>query len=246
MTGRGGSAVAGGPARHVPVLVRPALELLNPRDGGLYIDGTFGAGGYTGAILAAAAARVIALDRDQTAVALGADLVAAADGRLTLVEARFSELDRIAEQFGVAAVDGVVLDLGVSSMQLDEASRGFSFRLDGPLDMRMGGDGPSAADVVARASERDLADIIFQLGEERHSRAIARAIAAARNSAPIDTTRALAELVAGVVHVRPGTIHPRRGRSRRCACSSTRSSTNWSPRLPPPSASSSRAGAWWW
>jgi 16S rRNA (cytosine1402-N4)-methyltransferase len=188
--------------------VRAVLDQLQPRDGGLYVDGTFGAGGYTEAILAAATTRVIALDRDQSAVALGAGLVEAADGRLTLVEARFSELDRVAQQFGVAAVDGVALDLGVSSMQLDEAARGFSFRLDGPLDMRMGSDGPSAADVVAQASERDLADIIFQLGEERRSRAVARAIVAARKLAPIETTRALAELVAGVVHVRPGTIHP--------------------------------------
>ena len=115
----------------------------------------------------------------------------------------------MAQRFGHAAVDGVVLDLGVSSMQLDEAERGFSFRLDGPLDMRMGGEGPSAADVVARASERDLADIIFQLGEERHARAVARAIVAARKDAPIDTTQALAEIVAaGGARPRPGGIHP--------------------------------------
>src|SRR6185312_7808392 len=138
----------------------------------------------------------------------GAGLVDAAAGRLTLVEARFSELDRIAEKFGHAAVDGIVLDLGVSSMQLDGAERGFSFRLDGPLDMRMGGEGPSAADVVAQASERDLADIIFQLGEERHSRAVARAIVAARKDAPIASTRALADIVERVVHSRPGQIHP--------------------------------------
>ena len=206
--GRGGSTVAGGLARHVPVLVRPALQWLQPRDGGCTIDGTFGAGGYSRAILDAAATRVIALDRDQSAVALGADLVQAAAGRLTLVEARFSELERIAQRFGVDGVDGVVLDLGVSSMQLDEAARGFSFRFDGPLDMRMDGDGPSAADVVARAPERDLANIIFQLGEERHSRAIARAIVAARSSSPIETTQALAELVGRVVRARPGAIHP--------------------------------------
>jgi len=208
MTGRDGSAVAGGLARHVPVLARPALELLNVRAGGVYVDGTFGAGGYARAILAAADAQVLAIDRDRAAVARGADLVEASGGRLTLIEARFSELDRIARKFGHPAVDGVVLDLGVSSMQLDEAERGFSFRLDGPLDMRMGTDGPSAADVVAQASERDLADIIFQLGEERHSRAVARAIVASRGQAPILTTRALAEIVARVVHARPGAIHP--------------------------------------
>jgi 16S rRNA (cytosine1402-N4)-methyltransferase len=208
MTSRGGTAVAGGPARHVPVLVKPALELLNVRAGGVYVDGTFGAGGYSRAILAAADTQVIAIDRDRDAVARGADLVEASGGRLTLIETRFSELDRVARKFGHDAVDGVVLDLGVSSMQLEEAERGFSFRLEGPLDMRMGGEGPSAADVVAKASERDLADIIFQLGEERHSRAVARAIVAARKEAPVVTTRALAEIVARVVHARPGAIHP--------------------------------------
>ena len=125
-----------------------------------------------------------------------------------MTEDRFSRLDRVAQKFGHDQVDGVVLDIGVSSMQLDEAERGFSFRLDGPLDMRMGGEGPSAADVVARASERDLADIIFQLGEERHSRAVARAIVAARKEAPIESTRALADIVERVVHARPGQIHP--------------------------------------
>ncbi len=208
MAGSDGPAVAGGLARHVPVLARPALELLNVRDGGIYIDGTFGAGGYTRAILAAADAQVIGIDRDQSAVANGAALVQSANGRLTLVEERFSALDRAAEKFGHTFVDGVVLDLGVSSMQLDEAERGFSFRLDGPLDMRMGTEGPSAADVVAQASERDLANIIFQLGEERHSRGVARAIVAARNQAPIVTTKALADIVGRVVRAKPNQIHP--------------------------------------
>src|SRR5436190_2885998 len=208
MAGSGGSHVAGGLARHVPVLVRAAIDQLKVGDGGVYIDGTFGAGGYARALLAAAEATVIGIDRDRTAVALGADLVQAAAGRLTLVEERFSALDTVARKFGHAAVDGIVLDLGVSSMQLDQAERGFSFRLDGPLDMRMEGDGPSAADVVAAAAERDLADIIFQLGEERHSRAVARAIVAARRQAPIRTTQALADIVARVVHARPGAIHP--------------------------------------
>ena len=208
MAGSDGAAVAGGPARHVPVLARPALELLNIRDGGIYIDGTFGAGGYSRAILGTANAQVIGIDRDQSAVANGTGLVEAAGGRLTLIEERFSALDRVAEKFGHAAVDGVVLDLGVSSMQLDEAGRGFSFRLDGPLDMRMGTDSPSAADVVAQAAERDLADIIFQLGEERHSRGVARAIVAARKVAPIRTTKALADIVGRVVRAKPNQIHP--------------------------------------
>jgi 16S rRNA (cytosine1402-N4)-methyltransferase len=206
MVPREGSTAGG--ARHVPVLARPVLEQLNIRDGGLYIDGTFGAGGYSRAILDAADARVIAIDRDQSAVARGADLVEAAAGRLTLVEQRFSALDDVATSLGHEQVDGVVLDLGVSSMQLDEAERGFSFRQDGPLDMRMGPDGPSAADVVARASERDLADIIFQLGEERRSRAVARAIVKARAEAPIRTTAALAGIVSRVVRSHPGEIHP--------------------------------------
>ena len=131
----------------------------------------------------------------------------AANGRLALIEDRFSNLDAVARKAGFDAVDGVVLDLGVSSMQLDTAERGFSFRLDGPLDMRMGGDGPSAADVVDAASERDLANIIFLLGEERHSRAVARAIVKARAQAPIATTRQLADIVASVVRSQAGR-HP--------------------------------------
>jgi 16S rRNA (cytosine1402-N4)-methyltransferase len=203
-----GSAVAGGLARHIPVLGRRAVEFLDVRAGGIYIDATFGAGGYSRAILDAAAAYVIGIDRDQSALAQGADLVAQSQGRLVLVEDRFSNLAAVVRGCGHDAVDGVVLDLGVSSMQLDEAARGFSFRLDGPLDMRMGGAGPSAADVVALASERDLAAIIATLGEERHARAVARAIVAARSAAPIETTRALADIVGRVVHARPGMIHP--------------------------------------
>jgi 16S rRNA (cytosine1402-N4)-methyltransferase len=207
MAGGGGSAVAGGPAPHIPVLGRPAVDFLKVCDGGVYIDGTFGAGGYSRAILAAADCKVIGIDRDQTAIALGADLVEHERGRLSLVEDCFSNLDAIAHDSGYEAIDGVVLDLGVSSIQLDTAGRGFSFRLDGPLDMRMGGEGASAADVVNAANEGDLADIIFKLGEERHSRAVARAIVKARASARIDTTRALADIVASVVRSRPGDIH---------------------------------------
>jgi 16S rRNA (cytosine1402-N4)-methyltransferase len=195
-------------AAHIPVLGVPALELLNVRDGGIYIDGTFGAGGYSAAILAAADCKVIGIDRDQTAIAAGFDMVEAAGGRLTLVEDRFSNLDDVARQCGADAVDGVVLDVGVSSMQLDRAERGFSCRLDGPLDMRMGSDGPSAADVIASASERDLANIIFLLGEERHSRGVARAIVKARSEAPIVTTAALARIVGSAVRAKPNEIHP--------------------------------------
>ncbi|TAK49052.1 MAG: 16S rRNA (cytosine(1402)-N(4))-methyltransferase RsmH [Xanthobacteraceae bacterium] len=197
-----------GSARHVPVLGREAVEWLAPRDGGVYVDATFGAGGYSRALLAAANCRVIGIDRDRGAIAGGFALVDASGGRLTLVEDRFSNLEGICAAQGAAAVDGVVMDVGVSSMQLDEAARGFSFRLDGPLDMRMGSDGPSAADVVAHASEQTLADIIYRLGEERHSRAVARAIVAARSAEPIATTRALAAIVARVVRARFGDIHP--------------------------------------
>ncbi|MDB5673894.1 MAG: S-adenosyl-methyltransferase MraW [Sphingomonas bacterium] len=194
--------------RHIPVLGQPALEFLKVRDGGIYIDGTFGAGGYTAAILAAADCRVVGIDRDQTAIAAGFDMVGAARGRLTLIEDQFSNLDTIARDCGVEQVDGVVLDVGVSSMQLDQAERGFSFRLDGPLDMRMAKDGPSAADVVATADETDLANIIYLLGEERHSRGVARAIVKARAEAPIETTAALARIVGSVVRSKPHEIHP--------------------------------------
>jgi 16S rRNA (cytosine1402-N4)-methyltransferase len=202
-------AVAGGLARHIPVLGRSAVNFLAVRAGGVYVDATFGAGGYSRAILAAAAdCKVIGLDRDPHAIARGADLVQAAGGRLVLVESKFSELAAAAHGLGHDALDGVVFDVGVSSMQLDEPARGFSFRHDGPLDMRMGGEGPTAAEVVAAASERDLAAIIATLGEERHARAIARAIVAVRRDTPIRDTRALSELVARVVPARGSAIHP--------------------------------------
>jgi len=204
MGGGDGSAVAGGPALHIPVLARQAIDFLKPQPGKRYIDATFGAGGYT-RLLLAAGARVIGIDRDRTAIALGADLVESAGGRLDLVEANFSELETVVSD---EAADGIVLDLGVSSMQLDQAERGFSFRFDGPLDMRMSGQGVSGEDLVNGASERDLANIIFQLGEERHSRAVARAIAKARAQAKITTTKQLADIVASVVRSKPGDIHP--------------------------------------
>jgi len=204
----GKPVVAGGLARHTPVLGPAALDFLNIRDGCVYIDGTFGAGGYTRMMLDAADCRVIGIDRDQSAIAHGADLVESAKGRLELVQSRFSALDDVARQCGHQSVDGVVLDLGVSSMQLDQPERGFSFRSDGPLDMRMGAEGPSAADVIARIVERDLANVIFLLGEERHSRAVARAIVAERQKNPIRTTGELATIVGRVVRGKPGAIHP--------------------------------------
>jgi 16S rRNA (cytosine1402-N4)-methyltransferase len=193
---------------HIPVLGRQAVEMLAPRDSGVYVDATFGAGGYSRAILDTKGALVIGIDRDRSAIALGFSLVDRSAGRLTLVEDRFSNLAAICAAQGVEAVDGVVMDVGVSSMQLDEADRGFSFRLDGPLDMRMGRDGPTAEDVIAHASEADLANIIYIFGEERHSRGVAHAIVAARKDARIATTRELADIVAKVVRSKPGEIHP--------------------------------------
>jgi 16S rRNA (cytosine1402-N4)-methyltransferase len=199
MAGRGTKAgAAGGPARHVPVMLREALSFLAPKPNALYLDATFGAGGYSRALIEAGA-RVIGLDRDPSAILGGADLVEEAGGRLTLVESRFSELDTVARDFG--ALDGVVLDLGVSSMQIDEAERGFSFRADGPLDMRMEGRGLSAADVVNTYAQKELTRIIGILGEENRARAVARAIVAAR---PIARTGALADVVRSVVRAGPG------------------------------------------
>ncbi len=182
--------------------------MLAPRDGGVYVDATFGGGGYTRLILATEGVRVIGIDRDRTAITGGFGLVEEAGGRLTLVEDQFSNLAEVCAAQGAGQVDGIVMDVGVSSMQLDQAARGFSFRNDGPLDMRMGASGPTAADVIAAASAEDLADVIYHLGEERHSRAVARAIVAARSEAPITTTKALADLVARVVRGKPGEIHP--------------------------------------
>jgi 16S rRNA (cytosine1402-N4)-methyltransferase len=193
---------------HIPVLGRQAVDALAPREGGIYVDATFGAGGYSRMILDIADTRVIGIDRDRTAIVGGLNLVDGSGGRLTLVEDRFSHLADVCASQGESKVDGIVMDVGVSSMQLDQAERGFSFRLDGPLDMRMGHDGPSAADVVAAASETDLANIIYIFGEERQSRGIARAVVAARRDAPIVTTRALADIVSRVVRSKPNEIHP--------------------------------------
>ncbi len=196
-------------ARHVPVLLAEVLAALEPQAGGRYLDGTFGAGGYTSAILnAAPGSTLLALDRDPTAIAGGADLVAAMAGRLTLSQACFGALAEEAERFQMSPLDGVVLDIGVSSMQIDEAERGFSFRFDGPLDMRMGLDGPSAADLVNEADEGVLANIFYHYGEERRSRAVARAIIEARRKGRIETTKQLAELVATIVWAEPGGAHP--------------------------------------
>lgn len=197
------------PAPHIPVLLAEVVEALAPRDGGVIVDGTFGAGGYTRALLSAADCRVYAIDRDPGAVAAARRLADAYPGRVVPVEGRFGEMDRLLAEKGVRAADGIALDIGVSSMQLDQAERGFSFRADGPLDMRMGRSGPTAADIVNEEAEADLADIIYTLGEERRSRQVARAIVAARRETPIATTLQLAEIVAPhaerIVGIHPAT-----------------------------------------
>jgi 16S rRNA (cytosine1402-N4)-methyltransferase len=181
---------------HIPVLLAEVIAALKPHDDGLYLDGTFGAGGYTEAMLRSAACRVIALDRDPAAIARGADLAKLYASRLTLIEGRFSEMERLLAAVGVTQLAGVALDLGVSSMQIDDPARGFSFRADGPLDMRMGSDGRSAADLVNDTDEADLATLIRDYGEERFARRIARAIVAAR---PLTRTNALAAAIRSVV-----------------------------------------------
>ncbi len=198
----------GGPARHVPVLREEVLAALAPRQGEIYLDATFGAGGYTEAILSTPGTKVLAFDRDPTAIAAGQDLVGEFKDRLTLERARFSELERVAKSHGIAAFDGIVFDVGVSSMQLDEAARGFSFRHDAPLDMRMDCEGQTAADLVNGVDEAELADILYHFGEERAARRIAKAIVAARAQEAITTTGRLAQIIAGVAPGRPGGIHP--------------------------------------
>jgi 16S rRNA (cytosine1402-N4)-methyltransferase len=184
------------PGAHIPVLLAEVIAALKPHDDGLYLDGTFGAGGYSEAMLRSADCRVVALDRDPAAVARGEDLVKLYAGRLVLVEGRFSDMERLLAAIGIARLAGVALDLGVSSTQLDDPERGFSFRADGPLDMRMGRDGRSAADLVNSASEAELAGLIRDYGEERFARRIAGAIVAAR---PFTRTAALAAAIRDVV-----------------------------------------------
>ena len=204
MAGHGEGIAVGGPARHIPVMLAEVLEALRPASGETVVDGTFGAGGYTRAILQAGA-DVVAIDRDPDAIKAGRVLEQAFPGRLQLVRGRFSRLDEAVD----APVDGVVLDIGVSSMQLDEAERGFSFRGDGPLDMRMAQEGPSAADVVNGFKVGDLARIIGLLGEERHAGRVARMIEKRRALRPFERTRDLADAIEGVLGNNPKEkIHP--------------------------------------
>ena len=207
-TGQAGAHTQEG-SRHVPVLLAEVLDHLKPQNDETYVDGTFGAGGYTRALLDHANCAVIAIDRDPGAIADGLDMVLDYAPRLTLIEGRFGDMERVLNAAGAGEVDGIVLDIGVSSMHLDEADRGFSFMRDGPLDMRMGGSGPTAADVLAQAEESDIADILYYLGEERRSRAIARAIVKRREELPLTRTLELAELVGRVLgHRKSDPKHP--------------------------------------
>ncbi len=184
---------------HVPVMLAEVLEALSPTDGGVYVDGTFGAGGYTAGILEAARCTVWAIDRDPQAIARGEAMAPKYDGRLRLIHGSFGDIASLMQDHAAQPVNGAVLDLGVSSPQLADPARGFSFQLDGPLDMRMSATGITAADVLSSQPEGELAKIFFTLGEERHARRIAKAVCEARLDAPIERTLRLVEIISGAV-----------------------------------------------
>ena len=190
---------------HKPVLLKEVIEALLPagrsHDGAIFVDGTFGAGGYTSALLEAANCTVFAIDRDPDAIKGAAPLIARYQGRLHVIQGRFGDLARLLAERGVDAVNGVTFDFGVSSMQLDQAERGFAFSAEGPLDMRMSREGPTAADFLNTAREEEIADVLYRYGEERQSRRVARAIVAAR---PLETTGELAQVVRKALGHRPG------------------------------------------
>ena len=193
---------------HIPVMLAEMLDALAPQDGGIYLDGTFGGGGYAEAILSASGCTLWAIDRDPGAIRRGAELATRHPGRLHLTLGRFGDMLSLLATHGVDRLDGVVLDLGVSSFQIDDPARGFSFRADGPLDMRMGGEGPSAAELVNGLDEAELADTLYQFGEERLSRRVARAVVRARAESPITTTGQLAAIIRSVVPREKGGIDP--------------------------------------
>ena len=184
---------------HIPVMLREVLAQLAPRDDATYLDGTFGGGGYATAILDAAHCSLWGIDRDPDAIARGTAIAERFPGRLHLIHGKFGDMLALLADKGVGSLDGIVLDLGISSFQIDDPARGFSFRGDGPLDMRMGKNGTSAADLVNTLLEGALADVLFELGEERASRRVARAIVTARAEAPIETTARLVEIIRSVL-----------------------------------------------
>jgi 16S rRNA (cytosine1402-N4)-methyltransferase len=193
---------------HVPVLAEEAVGLLSPRAGGVYLDGTFGGGGYARRILDAASCTLFAIDRDPAAIARGAALAALHPGRLHMIQGRISDLFELLGARGITALDGAVFDFGVSSYQIDDPERGFSFAKEGPLDMRMGLAKISAADLVNNAPESELADILYTFGEEKASRRIAAAIVARRVSTKFTTTSDLAGVIRSVVRPDKSGIHP--------------------------------------
>jgi len=193
---------------HIPVLLREVIDALAPKADRIYLDGTFGAGGYSSAMLEAAPCVVWAIDRDPEALKRGETVAARFPGRLNFVQGRFGDMAELLAARGITGVDGVALDLGVSSMQIEDRARGFSFLRDGPLDMRMEKSGRSAADVVNTLSEKELADIIFTYGEERHARRVARAIVAARRERPFSRTLHLADVIRAEVRRAQDGIDP--------------------------------------
>jgi 16S rRNA (cytosine1402-N4)-methyltransferase len=198
---------------HIPVMLKEVLDALAPKDGGIYVDGTFGGGGYSAGILGLAGCTVLAIDRDPDAIARGQAVATDFPNRLNLIEGTFGDMAELVQDRAPEGVAGAVLDLGLSSPQIDNAERGFSFSVDGPLDMRMSQSGLSAADVIRDESEADLAKIIFELGEERYARRVAKAVCAARAKTPIERTSQLADIVTSVMPRKvPGsgakTIHP--------------------------------------
>ncbi len=200
---------AGGTNRHIPVLLKPMLELIAPKDDEIFVDGTFGAGGYSREILEAASCKVIGIDQDPDAVRDGRPLLKEFGPRLDLVQGRYSQMRDHLSGLGIDLVDGVVLDIGVSSMQIDQEGRGFSFRNNGPLDMRMSQAGPTAADLVNGLSEEEIANVLFRFGEERKSRLIARAIVERRQETPFQETGDLAQLIEKIMPKKPqDKIHP--------------------------------------
>jgi len=193
---------------HYPVMLNEMLEYVSPKDGEVYVDGTFGAGGYSRALLQAADCKVYAIDRDPNVKQLAEELEAEFPGRIELLVGRFGDMERLLKEAGVEKVDGVVLDIGVSSMQIDQAERGFSFMRNGPLDMRMSQEGVDAAYVVNNTDEKELADIIYKYGGEKKSRRVASAIIKARAENPITTTSELAKVVRSVVRMAKDKIDP--------------------------------------
>ncbi len=195
-------------SEHIPVMLKEIVDALVPRDGGIYVDGTFGRGGYTRALLTNAKTRVFGIDRDPDAVSAGEAMEKEFKPRLKLLHGPFGVMDLLLTGEQVKEVDGIALDLGVSSPQINDTERGFSFQSDGPLDMRMSRNGPSAADIVNGSSESDLADIIYNFGEERHAYRVARHIVSAREKERITRTRQLSDIVRGAVPPSGDGINP--------------------------------------